>query len=64
MRFVKTFVLQLYLDTDAPERLCGGVRALEAGEIQLFKNEAEFEAVLRRLVEELLAGPPPPPNAP
>jgi hypothetical protein len=29
MRLIKTFLLHLYVDSEAPERICGNVRPLE-----------------------------------
>jgi hypothetical protein len=53
MRFIKTFILHLYVDSDAPERLCGDIRPLDEAESYPFKNQIEFEQLLRRLVGKL-----------
>ncbi len=63
MRAIKTFVLHLYLDTEAPERVCGDVRPLEDPESYPFKNPIEFETLLRRLAGKPLAPKTPPPGA-
>jgi hypothetical protein len=50
MRSIKTFVMHLYVDPDAPERLCGDVRLLEDMESHPFKNLRDLDALLRGLV--------------
>lgn len=50
MRFTQTFVLHLYVDSEALERLCGNVRPLENPESFPFKNQLELEELLRRLI--------------
>lgn len=42
MRFMKTFVLHLYVDSDEPERLCGDLQALPNRKARPFKNQAEL----------------------
>jgi hypothetical protein len=54
MRFIKTFVLRLYIDSTAPERLCGDVRPLDDGKSYPFKDGAGFVLVLNRLVGKAL----------
>jgi hypothetical protein len=49
VRFIKTFVLHIYVDPDAPERLCGDARPLDEPETYPFKNLVELEELLRRL---------------
>jgi hypothetical protein len=49
MRFNKTFVLHIYVDLDAPERLCGEARPLDEPESYPFKNQLEFAELLHRL---------------
>jgi hypothetical protein len=61
MRLIKTFVLHLYVDSEAPERICGNVRPLEDSESYSFKNPIEFEVLLYRLVKlqsETITTPP------
>jgi hypothetical protein len=55
MRLIKTFILHLYFDADAPERLCGSIRLLEDSEDHPFKNQIEFEEVLHRLIRRPLS---------
>jgi hypothetical protein len=50
MRLIKTFVMHLYVDPDAPERLCGNVRLLEDTESHPFKNLQDLDALVRGLV--------------
>jgi hypothetical protein len=52
MRAIKTFVLHLYIDPDAPERLCGDVRLLEGRGNFSFKNQVELEELLHRLCKK------------
>jgi len=46
MRFIKTFVLHLYVDQEAPERLCGELNALPDGKAHSFRNQAELAELL------------------
>jgi hypothetical protein len=62
MRSIKTFVLRLYFDVDAPERLCGNIRSLEDTDNHPFKNQIEFEEVLHRLIREPPRHPTIPPE--
>jgi hypothetical protein len=62
MRFIQTFVLHLYIDSEAPERVCGNVRALEDSASYPFKSQVEFEALLYRLVRQRSTPQPPPPD--
>jgi hypothetical protein len=59
MRFIKSFVLHLYVDPDAPERLCGDVRLLEDTERHPFKDLHALDTLVRGLV-----GIPKPPENP
>jgi hypothetical protein len=52
MRSIKTFVLHLYTDPEAPQRLCGEARLLEDVEFHSFKNAAELDALLRHLIDK------------
>jgi hypothetical protein len=49
MRRIKTFVLHLYVDTQAPERLCGDVRALPDLKSFPFTSETGLLDLLHRL---------------
>jgi len=53
MRFIKTFVVHLYVYREAPERLCGDVRPLDEPKNYTFKNQVELEELLRRLIGKL-----------
>lgn len=53
MRSIKSFVLHIYIDPDAPERLCGDLRPLDGTQIYPFMNENEFEALLHQLLEKM-----------
>ena len=46
MRFIKTFVLHLYVDPAVPERLCGDLTALPEVQPHTFRNQAELIALL------------------
>ncbi len=50
MRAIKTFILHLYVDPEAPERLCGNLRPLEEPESYPFKNKTQLEELLYRLI--------------
>ena len=65
MRFVKTFVLRLFVDSNAPERVCGSVRRLDEPESHPFKNIGELEDALRQSVRRcLMPRSSPPPDSP
>lgn len=49
MRFVQTFLLRLYVDTQSPDRLCGELRPVEKRETYPFKNEISLKELLQRL---------------
>jgi hypothetical protein len=49
MRFVQTFLLRLYVDTQTPDRLCGELRPVEKRETYPFKNETSLMELLRQL---------------
>ena len=63
MRLIKTFLLHLYVDSEAPERICGKVRPLEDLESYSFKSDTQLEALLRRLVTQRSNPQTPPPEA-
>jgi hypothetical protein len=46
MRPIKTFILRLVYDPEAPERLCGEINALPDKKTRSFKNQAELVALL------------------
>jgi hypothetical protein len=52
MRFIKTFILRLYIDPEMPEQLCGDLHPLEEAVNHPFKNRMEFEELLQRLVRK------------
>lgn len=54
MRYLKTFVLHLYIDSTAPERVCGDVRLINEGEKHSFKHQNELEALLLRLIRKIV----------
>jgi hypothetical protein len=62
MRFLKTFVMHLYVDPDAPERLCGDVRLLEDTENHPFKNFRDLDALVKGLVGVSRTEKPTPPG--
>lgn len=49
MRFIRTFLVRLYMDTDAPDRLCGELRPVETRGTYPFKNEYSLTELLLRL---------------
>lgn len=49
MRFVQTFLLRLYVDTQFPDRLCGDLRPVEKRETFPFKNETGLMELLQQL---------------
>lgn len=63
MRFIKTFVLHLYIDTESPRRLCGNVRPIEDMINHSFKNVHELESLLHQLASKLAEGDVPLPGA-
>jgi hypothetical protein len=52
MRFIKTFILRLYIDPEMPEQLCGEVHPVEETGNHPFKNRTEFEELLQRLIRK------------
>lgn len=49
MRVIKTIVLRLYLDSDAPERLCGDIQLHPERKTLYFQNEEALVALLHQL---------------
>ncbi len=48
MRFVKSFILRLYIDSDVPDLLCGDVQIPSSQEIFSFKSEAALIKLLHQ----------------
>ncbi len=49
MRFIKSFILRLYIDSDEPELLCGNLQIPSSQEIFSFKSEATLIKLLHQL---------------
>ena len=47
MRFIKTFVLHLYIDLEADDRLYGDLKALADRKVSPFKSVSELVALLQ-----------------
>ena len=47
MRFIKTFVLHLYIDSEADDLLCGDLKALADKKVHYFKCVSELAALLQ-----------------
>jgi hypothetical protein len=52
MRLIKTYLLRLYADTDASERICGDLRPLDEKQSYSFKNVNELNLLLRQLADK------------
>jgi len=52
MRFIKTFILRLYIDPELPEQLCGDLHPVEEAGNHPFKNRTEFEELLQQLIRK------------
>lgn len=50
MRLIKTYLLRLYADTDASERICGDVQPLDEKRSYSFKNLTEFTVLMLQFV--------------
>ncbi len=48
MRFIKSFVLRLYIDSDEPDLLCGDLQAPSDQERFPFKNEVTLVELLHQ----------------
>ena len=61
MRFIKSFMLHLYVDSEDPERQCGDLQAVSDRKSQLFKNQSELinllQESIRQSFEELQTKP-------
>jgi hypothetical protein len=52
MRLIKTFVMHLYFDSDAPARIHGDVRLLLDYSNHTFYNQLEFEVLLHQVIDK------------
>lgn len=59
MRLIKTYLLHLYADSDASERICGDVQSLDEKRRYSFKNLDEFSMLMRQLVVKPSHATPP-----
>jgi hypothetical protein len=50
MRFIKTFILHLYLDSDHPNLLCGNLQSLPDRNPLAFKNKTDLLGLLEQCV--------------
>lgn len=57
MRFIKSFILRLYKDSDEPDLLCGNLQIPSSQEIFSFKSEAALIKLLHQLVYSLQKTP-------
>jgi hypothetical protein len=48
MRLIKTYLLRLYVDTDASEQICGDLCPLNEHKSYPFKNMNDFAVLLRQ----------------
>jgi hypothetical protein len=49
MRFIKSFILRLYKDSDEPDLLCGNLQIPSSQEISSLKSEAALIKLLHQL---------------
>lgn len=59
MRLIKTYLLRLYADTDALERICGDLRPIDAKRSYSFKNLDEFTVLISQLALKPSRSTPP-----
>jgi hypothetical protein len=52
MHTLQTFILRLFIDLDALDRLCGSVQAITEKESHPFTSEEKLVALLRLLILE------------
>ncbi len=52
MRIIRTFVLRLWIDTDEPATLRGGLQAVGENDTHPFSGEQALLALLSRYLEE------------
>jgi|WetSurMetagenome_2_1015567.scaffolds.fasta_scaffold1024054_1 hypothetical protein len=50
MRFIKTFIIHLYIDVDVPRQLCGNLNPLPGRKVFPFQNQAELSMLLQQFV--------------
>lgn len=50
MRMLKTFLIHLYTDTEAVDRICGDIHPLDDKKSYSFKNGIEFVNLLHQLL--------------
>lgn len=62
MRTIRNFILRLWIDTDQPETLRGGLQAVGEDKTRFFADKTALLALLERCLEEenqkQAAGPP------
>jgi hypothetical protein len=49
MRFIQTYLLRLYIDTDVPDQLCGEIRPLETQKTYPFRAPSTLLELLQKL---------------
>jgi hypothetical protein len=59
MRFIQTFVVRLYVDSEEADRLCGNFRMLSDSQLISFKNPTEFILLLRQCISQTPDSPVP-----
>lgn len=52
MRLIKTYLLRLYADTDASERICGNLQPLDEKQSYSFKNLTELTVLMLHFLEK------------
>jgi hypothetical protein len=52
MRYIRTFLVHLYIDTETPRRVCGKLQALPDRKSYLFKSETALVDALIQLAQE------------
>lgn len=57
MRFIKTFVVRLYVDSEESDRLCGNFRVLSDSRLISFKNQTDFILLLRQCISQIPESP-------
>jgi hypothetical protein len=57
MRFMKTFVMHLYIDLDATDQLCGNLKALPDSKVFSFKNQSELILLLQKYIVQVREKP-------
>ncbi len=54
MRFIKSFVLHLYVDSEEPERICGDLLVVLDRKSRPFKNQAELSELILESIRQAL----------